>query len=338
MKAIHCFTFIVMLSTLSLNAVRATITYESGYGGSILYTHSSSDSITSYDWDTSGALNYMTSAGYPDVNIWRNNGVTTTNIYSNPSHFSGASVVAIGDYIYFNDSDYTNQNIHRYDPNSASPSSSPISTTANYGLYNGNGDLFITGAIGFGTNHIYYSSLDGNGDLNNDPALDLGETFGSSGPLVFDASGNMYYAPGYGDLSIYKWSASQVSDAIADPINNPLSQTGVRWADYSGEYTTMSGATGMAFDANGNLIVSLTSFSAPSALVSFNLNGAGAYAGNDLIMTTTNRLGDIREHDGEIYFAVDNQIIQVIPEIGTLSALCIGFALLALSFLKRKGA
>ena len=64
-----------------------------------------------------------------------------------------------------------------------------------------------------------------------DAATGLGGGFGGSGPLAFDLAGNLYYAPGYADTSIYKFAASEVADAIAQN-GNPLKVTGHRWLDY----------------------------------------------------------------------------------------------------------
>ncbi len=290
-----------------------------GFGITTFHTHSSSDGIVSFDWDASANLYYMTTAGFPDVAVWKVVAGTPASIYANPNRFSGASVVAIGDYVYFNDSDFSNtQYIHSYGPVSGAAVTTQISMTRNSGLYGHGGDLFIAGAPGFGTNRIYHSDLAGNGTLVSDPATNLGVTSGSSGPLEFDAAGDLYYAPGYGDLSIYKWSALEVAGAIANPMANPLNTPGHLWLDYSALYPTASGATSMLFDAEGDLLVTLSNFVDPSALVEFGVGAGGAYDSTAVeILTDTGRLGELRGLNGGVFVSSDNRIFQVVPEPGS---------------------
>ncbi|KAF0095635.1 MAG: Uncharacterized protein E1N59_1130 [Puniceicoccaceae bacterium 5H] len=303
--------------------LQAAIFYEGGHTGYAYLTHSDTDTVISYDWGASGDLYYMTSGGYPDVDVWKTSGGTTSNIYANANNYAGASVVAVGDYVYFNDSTTSNtQNIWKYGPTSGGSASAQLaSTTHNWGLYKNGGALYMTGAVGFGTNQVFYSPLGSNGGLLNDPATDLGTTFGSSGPLAFDAAGNMYYAPGFGDTSIYRWSAAQITAAIADPTHSPLPTTGVLWYDYSSDFS-VSGGTGMAIDDDGNLVLSLTDFTNPSALVEFLVDDVtGSFAGYETLLTSTDRLGDVRFYDGELYVAAGNQILQIVPEpsVGALA-------------------
>jgi len=292
--------------------VHASLTFGSGFGGNVYHTHSTTDRVTSFDW-AGGDFYTMTSAGFPDVNVWRHTGFGTTNIHAQPSNFAGSSVIAIGDYLYFNDSTSDDQNIWKFGPLSGTPAAILTSTTANSGLYSDGSDLFIAGAMGFGTNEVFHSTLNSSGELVSDPATSLGTTFGSSGPLAFDGAGNLFYAPGFGDTRIFRWTAAQVQAAIADPVADPLPTTGVEWYDYSSDFN-VSGATGMVVDAAGNLVVSLTDFSNPSFLVTFGVDLFGAYGGHTQIATSTNRLGDVRFHEGSIYFAYDNEVFQVIPE------------------------
>ncbi len=317
---------ILAASALVLTVVNghAAPTFNPGFAGNTYYTHTTSDNIISYDWDASDNLYYMTSAGFPDTNVWLENGNNPTNIYSEPNNFAGASVISIGDYIYFNDSTQANvQNIHNYDTTSASASASVISTTSNWGLFESGGDLFIAGATA-STNQVFHSELDSNGDLVSNPATDLGTTFGSSGPLAFDAVGNMYYAPGFSDRSIYKWTAAQVNAAIADPTLNPLPTTGVLWYDYSADYANLNGGTGMIIDADGDLVLSITDFLFPSVLVEFDVDSSGNFAGLTEILSTSGRLGDARSYDGGLYVSEGNTIIEVVPEPGTASLLVAG--------------
>ena len=299
------------------------------YSFSIYHTHSvASSAIVSFDWDSGGTAYYQAStASFTFGGLFTWNGLTQGTAVSGTSDFSGASAVRIGDNIYYNTSDFTDQKIWKYGPLSGSPAASNISTNANWGLFRrGAGEIFITGAPGFGTNEIFRATLDGSGDFASTP-VSLGVTIGSSGPIAFDLSGNMYYAPGFGDLNIYKYTAADVAAAIADPVSNPLPAAASRlWYNYgtNAAFSTVSGGAGMAFDASGDLLLTLTDFVNPSQLVRFDVDGAGGFAGLDAILSSTDRLGDVRFRDSSIYVGNANTILQVVPEPGTFGLVVFG--------------
>lgn len=296
----------------TLATAPAALTFAPGYGGSAYFTNSGSDAVISYDWGADGHLYYLSSAGYPDTKVQRWDGSVSTSIYADSGTFAGASVVAIGDWVYFNDSTTSNvQNLWKFGPLSGTSSATLASTTANYGLYGHAGELFLSGAVGFGTAHVYHSALDASGDLLSNPASDLGEAFGSPGPLAFDAAGNLFYAPGYGDLSVYQWSAAEVANAIAGTIALPT--TGVEWFDYAAAFPTVGGATSMLVDDAGTLWLTLSDFTAPSSLVRVAADGSSY----EVVATSTDRLGELRQHAGQLYVSNGNQVIAVVPEPST---------------------
>lgn len=320
---------VAIVACLCLHTSQAAVTIlDPTYSAGIYHSHSvTTSAIVSFDWDSTGAVYYQTStSAFTFGGLYRWNGATqTTAVGPIETDYSGASVVAIGNYVYFNTSDFSTQNISKYGPLGGSPSSALISTAPNSGLYRrGAGEIFITGAPGFGTNEIYYASLSASGDFLSTP-ISLGLTSGGSGPIAFDAAGNMYYAPGFGDLSIYRYTAADVAAAIADPTNSPLPTAGSRlWYNYSGDFALVSGGTGMAFDGDGNLLLTLTDFSNPSYLVRFDVDISGNHAGNTALLSSTDRLGDVRFYDGSIFVANGNTILQVIPEPGTWLLLALG--------------
>ena len=283
-------------------------------------THSSSDGIVSYDWASNGSVYYHTSnSSFNFAGLYQYSGGNPVQVVPGSQDFSGTSLVAICNYVYFNTSDFTNTNLRRYGPVNGSPTSTLISTTPNYGLYTNQGNLFITGAPNFGTNHIYYTGVTANGGLANNPPIDLGEDSGSSGPLAFDLQGNLFYAPGLGDLSIYRWTAAEVSAAILNPTANPLDDAGHRWLDYSSIYPSLSpnsyGGTSLLLDQEGDLLLTITSFSDPSILAKFGIGGDGAFDGtSSTLLQNSERLGDLRLHDGALYLSSGNQIFQLVPE------------------------
>jgi hypothetical protein len=304
----------------------AALTPASGYLP--YYTHTNSDAIVSYDWDASGNLYYQTATpAYGFGGFFMYDGATTTTIAPGNSNFPGASVLTIGDYVYYNDSDFTNQYIRKYGPLSGTPSVSQTSTTLNYSLHEYAGDLLISGGT-FTNTYLYHTTLDASGDLVPDPATNLGEMNGNSGPAATDAAGNLYYAPGFSDLTIYRWTAAEVAAAIADPVTNPLDPTGHEWLDYSSMYVTVSGATSMLVDGD-SLLLTLSDFLNPSVLVGFDIAGGGGYAGTYAeLLQDTGRIGELRLRDGRVFVSSDNGIV-FIPEPATLAFLALsGLAVL----------
>jgi hypothetical protein len=297
------------------------------YSFSIYHTHSvASSAIVSFDWDSGGTVYYQAStASFTFGGLFTWNGAAQGTAVSGTPDFSGGSAVSIGDNIYYNTSDFTDQKIWKYGPLTGPPAASNISANANWGLFRrGAGEMFITGAPGFGINEIFRATLDGSGNFTSAP-VSLGVTIGSSGPIAFDLSGNMFYAPGFGDLNIYKYTAADVAAAIADPVANPLPPAASRlWYDYSGDFATVSGGAGMAFDASGDLLLTLTDFVNPSLLVRFDVDGSGTFAGLDAILSSTDRLGDVRFRDSSIYVGNANTILQVVPEPGTFGLVALG--------------
>jgi hypothetical protein len=288
-----------------ISSATAALTFSPGYGATDYLTLSGADSISSYDWGSDGNLYYGTAT--PSFNfggIYRHDGSGTTTIKAANSNYSGASVVAIGSSIYYNDSTPSNvQRIFRYQIGDASTISAD---STNYSLGTDGSHLLTTGSDDFTTTRISYYP-----DGTTGGTIDLGGIDGASGPVAFDASGNLYYAPGFGSLSIYRWSSSEVATAISSNGVDALLAAGHLWLDYSASFGTVSGASSLLLDANGNVIVTLTDFVNPSALVKFDADGSGGY---ETILTSDERLGDLRMHAGNLYLSDSNRIVAIIPE------------------------
>lgn len=295
----------------------AAISCEPGYAAHAWHSHPDpAHNVISFDWDDAGTVYYLTDDGaWGFGGLHAFGGGVQTTFSGITADFAGASVIRVRDYVYFNTSDYSNtQRIWKLGPLAGSPAATAVSTAPNNGLYSRAGDLFLTGAPGFGTSHVYQTSLDAAGNLAADPPADLGETIGASGPLAFDPAGNLYYAPGYGATQVYRWTAAEVAAAIADPLHQPLPAAASRlWHDYTAEFAVV-GATGMDIDADGHLLLSLTGFGNPSLLVRLRVDDAGNHAGNEPILTSTGRLGDVRVRDGRVFFSDGATIYQLVPE------------------------
>lgn len=280
----------------------AALVFSPGYSGAIHHTHINSDSLYSFDWGDDGNLYYATATdSFTFGGLYRSDGTSTDTITAANSNYAGGSVVAIGSSIYYNDSTAAQYNLYRYDLGDASTAS--IQAT-NYALGTDGTSLYTTGSSDFSTTDILYYA---NGVLG--PSIHLGNILGNSGPLAFDGQGNLFYAPGFGDLSIYRWSSAEVAGAISSNGTLALQAAGHLWIDYSTSFASAGGVSSMLPDAEGNLIVTLTDFSNPSWLVKFDAGG-----GYDTILTSDERLGELRMHEGNLYLSSANEIVRIVPE------------------------
>lgn len=312
-------------------SVSAAPTASPGYATIPFYTHADANSIVSYDWVGGSSVYYQTatpSFNYGGLYQWSGGGPTEIQPAA-AATYAGASVVAIGDYVYWNASVGFNSTIFRHGPLSGSPATISTSVTSNYALFGHGGDLFITG-FGASSNEIFHSALTPTGTLAADPAISIGVTPGYSGPLAFDTAGNLFYAQGFEGALIYRWTAAEVSAAIAAP-GTPFLAAGHLWADYSAAYPTAGGATSMTFDLDGTLLVTLTDFANSSRLAAFDVAPDGTYAGTtETVLTDTTLLGELRLHDGGLYVSSENAIYQIVPEPASALLLGVGAAVLGL--------
>lgn len=329
----------VLLAGLIASGRAAVTGIDSGFTSSSYYSNSAVDGIVSYDWDSSGNLYYMAgTSSYTFGGLYQFNGSTTTTVVAASTDYVGASAVYLGGYVYYNTSAGSTQKIYRYDV--AGGTKTLTSTAANYGLYAYNGSLYVCGAGNVGdANKLGYATPEANGSLPNSGAVTAftGATPGiASGPLAFDAAGNLYYAPGWGSDSIYRWSAAEVSLALADPVNNALVASSA-WFTFGAEYADQTGfnggATSMVIGEDGNVYLTLTSWSAPSVLVEVTADASAAKT----VLTDSDRLGEVREKDGSLYVSSGNGILQVsaVPEPSTVILLVAGISAIAGRRLRR---
>lgn len=324
------FVFVVAF-ILGLSISQATLTVQDpNYAVGDSYDHGF-QSIAAFNWDSAGTLTYQTANAYNFGGLYQVNAGTYSTVVAGNSDYAGASVTTVGDYIYYN-----RTYIYSYGPTGAA-SNHARSIASNYSLYGYNGKLFNSYAEGWPTSSGYL----GFSTVNADGTLSAFTTFanvgGNSGAMVFDGAGNLYYAPGYNDKSVYKWSEAEVSLALSGGTALS-SDAGHVWLDYSSDVTFsgVSGATALAMDQAGNLLVALTDYSNPSYLVSFDVNDStGAYAGTDVILESNERINDMHEKDGTIYVATGSKISQVVPEPSAALLLVSAFGAFALARARR---
>lgn len=302
MKLFSSSSFSLLAAILTtVSSADAALSFSAGYAGTTYHTDGNVNGIVSYDWGSDGALYYSTAdSSSMSAGVFRHDSSGTTTIRAASSTFAGATLVAIGSSIYYNDSTFANdQRIYQY---SVGTGSTTVATVTNYALATDGTYLYTTGGDFAETRMTQYL----NGIYGG--TIDLGGVAGASGPMTFDAAGNLFYAPGYGELEIYRWTALEVAAAMAG--TTPLSADGHLWVDYESSFPTAGGATSMLTDADGNLIVTLTNFTDPSALVRFSPDGSS----HETIATSFDRLGELRMHEGNLYVSDGNSIVQIIPE------------------------
>jgi hypothetical protein len=244
----------------------------------------------------------------------------TSRIHADPAAFSGMWVTANGPYVYFdNGSTYT---FYRYDTAAGGLSVATVGQANLWGLFFRGREAFLSGADADWLGHVYYG-----GEVNSDGSLplaggllDAGNLVDPSGPLAFDAVGNMYYGAGYFAGRILKYSTGEVAAALAGTaaLSDPDSHL---WADFTS--TGLKGATGMTFDAGGDLVATLTEYGMPSQFVRFSVDGSGGSAGMTKLAESQGRMCAVRLHDGQLYVN-DADGIYAVPEPATAIMLGLG--------------
>jgi|GEM_PF-1562078 len=339
-------TLVALALAATLVSARADLTPGAGYATSV-YQTGPGGSIIGFDWDASNNLYYSTATpGFQFGGLYQ--GSNPTPVFAGNSNFPGASVTAVGGYVYFNDGNF---NLYTYNPTTTLTGST--SAIANYALFSHSGKLFITGSGSSTNNAITYSNIGVGGALSV-TAIEQDNAF--SGPLTFDASGNLFYAPGFDPTpgntnSIFEWSAAQVTAAIADPVgsglvigNSSASGNASLWDAYGLNYSSYAGGTSLVIN-NNQLYLSLTNFGGPSALVAFGMNSdsLGTFNGtSNLVLSddasTGTSLGQLGINNGNLFIADGNQILQVesVPEPSTLFLVVLGMVGLGWFHLSRK--
>jgi hypothetical protein len=317
--------------SLSLLPLEAAPDFSGGrYGGSLFYSHTTSDTIVSYDWGADGNLYYQTvTPSYTFGGLHRFDGAVTSAVVAASSGYAGASVVAVGGNVFYNTGDFPTA-IFRYGPLSGTPGSNQAAVYDNYLLATDGANLFVSGAPTWGTTDLTLFPVDSAGVLGT-PVV-LGSFSGASGPMTFDGAGNLYYIAGSGDMTVYRWSASELAAAA---LGTPLGTADHAWADLSALSVDFDGGTSMLIGEDGNLWLTLSRYASPSALFSLGIDGSGDYAGLEELAGSDTLLGELREYNGRYFISSGSGLYEItaVPEPGAAVLLT---AMGAMVFLRRR--
>lgn len=298
--------------SLSVLASLSQAAITSGNVNTVYQNPFSGKSITSFHWASNNDLYWMEGDNnYAlDLKVHQYDGVTLNTVYTSAS-YAGYWVLSEGDNIYFDNG--SQAALYKYDTILGGSATQVFQQSNAWGFTIHNGGLFIAGADVNWDAKLYYVALDQNG-VPQGQVVDLGFMGSPSGPIAFDAQGNLLYASGYSTGKIHKYSAAEVATAIAGtPLSNPAGHVFIDFNSFG-----YSGATGMEFDSNGHLVVTLTGFGSPSKLVTFYTDDTGNYLGQAEITAESNiGMGSVRMYQGGIHFNDGEGIYQVIPGINT---------------------
>ena len=298
----------------------AALTVPPGVTATEVYATGGGDPMVSFDWADNGWLYYVTGDYSPQMTVHEWNGTTVSQVYSD-SVYAGSWAACSGAYAYFTqDSDMV---LYKYDTAGGGPATVTAQVPGLWGVLFHGGDAYLVGADATWQGTIHRSLVGLDGELGA-PSL-LGTVGDPSGPMAFDAGGNLYYSAGYLQQRILKYTAAEVADAVAGsaPLGDP---DGHVWASFAG---MGDGATGMAFDADGALVLTATSFLGPSKLLRFTVAADGSNSHVATLAESDTRLGTVRLHGGAIHVNDGDAIYSIVPEPSIL-ALLAGCALPAI--------
>lgn len=293
----------------------AALTVPPGVTATEVFATGGGDPMVSFDWANDGKLYYITGNYAPQMTVHEWDGTNVSQIYSE-SVYPGSWVACNGAYAYFTqDSDMV---LYKYDTAGGGPATVTAQVPGLWGVLFSGGDAFLVGADAMWQGTIHRSIVGLDGELGA-PSL-LGTVGDPSGPMAFDAGGNLYYSAGYMHQRILKYTAAEVADAVAGgaPLGDPAGHV---WASFAG---MGDGATGMAFDADGALVLTATSFLGPSRLLRFTVAGDGSNADVATLADCDTRLGTVRLRDGAIQVNDGDAIYSVVPEPSVLALLAGG--------------
>ncbi len=299
--------FLLCLLT-GLSAFALPVQSETGYAVTELLPAPVGESLVSFDWDAAGNIYLMTGDPFWALllKIYRDTGAERTVLFNTDQVFPGSRATVIGPHLYFNDGgDYFRWDADYYcAPLAGGEPFLAYTVTGGspslWGIDTRDGtQFFASGAEGFGPSAIYHMPLSASGVL--DSLVKIGVIGESSGPIAFDARGNLYYAHGYAAsmaATIYRWTAEEVAAAIANPMLAPLTPEGHAFATLPSPFT---GAAGLAVDGADNVLVTANVWGEPAALLLYRAGEDGQNTGMTTLASHASRLETLRLRDGKVY-------------------------------------
>ena len=308
-----------------------------GYSVETYYVHDSDELGSGMDteiggiaWGSDNKMYYTTSMwGYLGGGFYRYDGSDGECLTLAYNDFPGATVVGVGDKIFFGSSSWTNvQSIHMFD---TANDTLTKRTAVNYSLASYSDSLLIQGTsdgnIGSPNGVLY--SFEG-----TEPSVLLATTPGASGGIYAGPSG-LFVAPGAGDMSVYRWSLTELNYAIANSFLMESSEIRL-WVDYSSmpAFSGFAGATSL-IEHDGWLYITFTDFSSGSVLGAFNIAADGSFGGVSLeVLEYEGRLSELGVHDGNLYIAAGDTVYWIhtpaVPEPTTWALLFGGCTVLVI--------
>ena len=312
----------VMAIVAITSAAMAQVQGAPGYRASLYFGNAhANQAMMSFDWTSGGTLYYSTARTnwVPGMSVWRVESGAGQGVYNDANVYAGSWVAAAGERVYFNE----DSNFRVYVAGVAQP---VLQQDNLWGLFPRGSQMFISGADANWAGELFVSQIGDAGALAS--PVSVGKVGASSGPMAWDAAGNLYVAEGYNPAAepgIYRFSAAELAAAMADPIGAPLSGTGHLWttlADYTG-----GGATGLAVSDAGGLLVTATVFGGASQLREYAVGEDGTAGAFALLATSSARLSTVRVADGLAYVASPAGIYTVsVPEPASLALVGVGLA------------
>jgi hypothetical protein len=327
------FTCTFIVAALAAAPASGQVQPAPGYKAELYFGNpQANQALVSFDWGWDGALYYSTGATnwLPGMSVWRQDAGGSSLVFEDAGVYAGSWVAAAGQNVYFNEDSH----FRVYATDGAGPPRLVLEQPNLWGLFPRGQDMFLSGADAFWTAALYVAPIDASG--NPGAPVELGKVGNGSGPLAWDADGNFYVAEGYNGSAqpgVFRFSAAELEAAMADPAGAALNSAGHLWTTL--ERYLGGGATGLAFDGQGGLLVTATIFDGPSELRRYDI--AGGVAGDYTVLgTSPSRLTTVRVADGLAYVASPEGIYCVsTPEPATLGALAAGLGAMLLR--RRRG-
>ena len=253
MNRILSITVSIIVLTSAVSAFAAPMySAPAGFKAEPLFSTPSETLIEGFDMDSDGNAYYIETAyqWYGDPVNWympessalkkRAPDGATQTLYNFSSGVWGSFVRLVGDNVWFGNS---SDNVIRSISTGGGAAEDIITLSGQYDLkVNGSEQVFVSAKPGAG-NNIYHIVEDELGDWQADLIAEMG---GYSGPIEFDADGNLYYGfPNYSAGEVVYFNASDIAAATAEEDYENAELGSADWTSYC---TGLSACSFLQFD------------------------------------------------------------------------------------------